>query len=199
MTVYPIYSSMKPFCAKRSGATSAANPWIQVCPYISLTHRRIHLQEVHATGRNKVNNKYEKKRWPQMQTVMGNIHIHSTYSVGAESIYEIARAAAKSGLDFIIITDHRTLAHRPEEGYRDGVLVLCGSEVNYKQHQSLALGIKEEIPANDDNPQAVIDAVSAQRGLGIIAHPFEAGSPLVLDGIHYPWLDWQVSGFSGIE
>ena len=134
-----------------------------------------------------------------MYTVMGNIHIHSTYSDGAGTIEKIAQAAAKRGLDFIIITDHHTLAHLPEEGYRHGVLVLCGSEINVDKHHYLALNITEEIPADDENPQAVIDAVNSQGGLGFIAHPFEKGSPLVLNGIVFPWLDWQVQGFTGIE
>jgi len=134
-----------------------------------------------------------------MYTVMGNIHIHSTYSDGAGTIEKIAQAAAKRGLDFIIITDHHTLAHLPEEGYRHGVLVLCGSEINVDKHHYLALNITEEIPADDENPQAVIEAVNSQGGLGFIAHPFEKGSPLVLNGIVFPWLDWQVQGFTGIE
>ncbi|NLM51735.1 MAG: CehA/McbA family metallohydrolase [Firmicutes bacterium] len=130
---------------------------------------------------------------------MGNIHIHSTYSDGAGTIDHIAQAAAKCGLDFIMITDHHTLAHLEEEGYRHGVLVLCGTEINDKKHHYLAFGITKEVAANDENPQAVIDAVNAQGGFGFIAHPFEKGSPLVLNGTTYPWVDWQVQGFTGIE
>ena len=41
-----------------------------------------------------------------MFTYAGNIHIHSSYSDGSGSIEEIAKAAAKAGLDYIVITDH---------------------------------------------------------------------------------------------
>ncbi|NLN07271.1 MAG: CehA/McbA family metallohydrolase [Firmicutes bacterium] len=134
-----------------------------------------------------------------MFPVLGNIHVHSRYSDGSQEIEAIARDAAASGLDFIIITDHHTLRGLSKEGYHHGVLVLCGSEINHKKHHYLALGIKEEIAPSDDNPQAVIDAVNRQGGLGFIAHPFEKGSPLALGGITYPWENWEVEGFAGIE
>lgn len=134
-----------------------------------------------------------------MQTVSGNIHIHSTHSDGTGTIAEITEAAAKVGLDYIIITDHQTLAGLPSEGYQQGVLVLCGSEINRSCHHYLALGIEKEVPSNDSRPQTVIDAVNEQGGLGFIAHPYESGSPFVLNGITYPWQDWQVDGFCGIE
>ncbi|HHX75602.1 MAG TPA: CehA/McbA family metallohydrolase [Firmicutes bacterium] len=134
-----------------------------------------------------------------MFPVLGNIHIHTAYSDGSSGVEAIARDAAASGLDFIIITDHHTLRGLAEEGYHHGVLVLCGSEINRRKHHYLALGISEEIAPDDDNPQAVIDAVNRQGGLGFIAHPFEKGSPLVMDGITYPWENWEVDGFCGIE
>ena len=37
-----------------------------------------------------------------MQMVMGNIHIHSTYSDGAAGIPEIARLAAKAALTTLL-------------------------------------------------------------------------------------------------
>lgn len=134
-----------------------------------------------------------------MQMVMGNIHIHSTYSDGAAGIPEIARLAAKSGLDYIIITDHNTLRGLPEEGFYENVLVLCGSEINIEKNHYFALGISREVAANDDNPQEVINAVKEQGGLGFIAHPFDKGSPVVEDGRSYPWEDWQAKDFTGIE
>jgi hypothetical protein len=130
---------------------------------------------------------------------MGNIHIHSAYSDGTATIPEIAKDAASAGLDFIIITDHHTLKGLPEEGYYGKVLVLYGSEINIHKHHYLALNITQEIPSNDENPQEVIDAVNSQNGLGFIAHPYETGSPLVYNGKIYPWTDWDVTGFTGIE
>lgn len=134
-----------------------------------------------------------------MHTVTGNIHIHSAYSDGTATFHEIAAAAARAGLDFIVITDHNHLRGLPEEGFINNVLVLCGSEINNRSHHYLALNIYTAIEPNDDDPQQVIDAVNSQGGLGFIAHPFEKGSPLVKDNIRFPWTNWDVSGFTGIE
>ncbi|MBS4022244.1 MAG: CehA/McbA family metallohydrolase [Dethiobacter sp.] len=134
-----------------------------------------------------------------MFQVTGNIHIHTTYSDGHGSIDEIALAAYKAGLDFIIVTDHNTLRGLPEEGYHQGVLVLVGSEINKKKNHYLALQVSEDIPVNDEEPQQVIDNVNSQKGIGFIAHPFEKGTPLINNGECFPWLDWGVTGFTGIE
>lgn len=134
-----------------------------------------------------------------MYPYLGNIHIHSTYSDGSASIPEIARAANAADLDFMIVTDHNTLAGLDHEGYHDHVLVLCGAEFNREKNHYLALGIHTAVENNDQNPQQVIDAVAAQNGLGFIAHPFETGSPLVYNGVTYPWDAWDAQGFTGIE
>lgn len=136
-----------------------------------------------------------------MYEVVGNLHIHSHYSDGRGSIPYIAAQAAKAGLDFIIITDHNTLRgkHNGEEAYYGKVLVLIGMEVNTEAHHYLALGVEHEVPQHDDDPQQVIDEVNRQRGWGGIAHPFEKGSSLYQNGLRFPWTDWKVNGFQGIE
>ncbi len=131
----------------------------------------------------------------------GNIHIHSKYSDGTSTIEEIAEKANKRNLDFIIINDHRHLLgkQRGLEGFYHDVLVLIGSEINLEKNHYLAIGIEEEIPRNENNPQEVIDEVNRQRGIGFIAHPFEQGSPLVRNNRTYPWTDWEAIGYAGME
>jgi hypothetical protein len=46
--------------------------------------------------------------------------------------------------------------------------------------------------------QQVIDAVGAQGGFGFLAHPFER-SPAFTGEPELPWVDWQVSGYTGLE
>ncbi|HHX86856.1 MAG TPA: PHP domain-containing protein [Firmicutes bacterium] len=133
-----------------------------------------------------------------MFTYRGHIHIHSTYSDGAGTVSQISEAASREGLDYIIITDHRTLSALPEEGYREGVLVLVGSELNHRYNHILALNINQEIAFSDHQPQLALDAIQAQGGLSFLAHPFETGSPLGL-GKAYPWRNWPVQRFTGIE
>ncbi|MGI6453510.1 MAG: PHP domain-containing protein [Syntrophomonadaceae bacterium] len=136
-----------------------------------------------------------------MYEYVGNIHIHSTYSDGGEKIPQIASWAAQAGLDFIVITDHKDLEglKRKEEGYFDGVLVLVGMEINSARNHYLALDITEVVEPNDDNPQEVINQVNNQNGIGIIAHPFDRESALLKKFGAYPWTDWTVRGFQGIE
>lgn len=132
---------------------------------------------------------------------IGNIHIHSHYSDGTGTIKGIAEVAQKTGLDFIVITDHENIRSlkNGEEGYYGKVLVLIGMEINDTSCHYLALNINEEIENNTDNPQEVIDDVNKQGGIGIIAHPFEKGSPFYENGMTFNWNNWDVRDFQGIE
>src|SRR5690606_25643630 len=40
----------------------------------------------------------------------GVIHVHTRYSDGAGTVRRVAQAAVRAGLDFVIVTDHDTLA-----------------------------------------------------------------------------------------
>ncbi|MGE5543427.1 MAG: CehA/McbA family metallohydrolase [Bacillota bacterium] len=134
-----------------------------------------------------------------MYDCVGNIHIHTRYSDGSGSIPEIAHSAEKAGLDFIIITDHHHLRGKAEEGYYGRVLVMVGSEFNTDRNHYLGIDIDQEVPGSDENPQQVIDGVHHQGGIGFLAHPFEIGSPVYENGKTYPWTDWSVTGFTGID
>lgn len=129
----------------------------------------------------------------------GNVHIHSTYSDGSATIEEICTAAKKAGLDFIIVTDHYTLKGLPEEGYRNGLLLLVGMEINDIHSHYLALDIDTVVENNTDHPQQVIDAVNRLGGIGIIAHPLEYLASFLENDMLYTWQDWSVNGFQGIE
>lgn len=130
---------------------------------------------------------------------VGNFHIHSIYSDGHKSIKDIASIAARCNLDFIIISDHGTLKGKGQQGYHDGVLVLVGMEINDWANHYLAMDIEQVVEYNTECPQQVINVVNQLGGFGVIAHPFEKGSPCYEKGRTYPWMDWNVSGFQGIE
>jgi hypothetical protein len=129
----------------------------------------------------------------------GNIHIHTIYSDGHQSIEEIASIAAHCGLDFIIISDHETLEGKRLEGYQSGVLVLTGMEINDYANHYLALDLEHIVANRTEDPQQVINEVNAAGGLGIIAHPIEKGSLLYENGLTFPWSDMNVGQFQGIE
>lgn len=134
-----------------------------------------------------------------MFTYAGNIHIHSRYSDGRGTIGEIAAAASAAGLNYIIITDHETLAGLPEEEIYDGVVLLVGTEINRLHNHYLALDLEKLVKPDEENPQRVINRVREAGGLGFIAHPFEKGSLYIEKGKAYPWKQWPVFGFHGIE
>jgi hypothetical protein len=133
--------------------------------------------------------------------LVGNLHIHSTYSDGAGSVGEIARSARSAGLDFIILNDHSFMTdslHLEDEGFYAGVLVLSGLEIGGRYHHYLAYDIKEMINEESLRPQEVIDRVSAQGGFGFLAHPFEKGMPFTENSKAYTWNDLSVTGYTGL-
>lgn len=134
-----------------------------------------------------------------MHNYCGSIHIHSNYSDGTGSIPEIAGEANAAGLDFIIITDHQNREGAYEEGNYGKTSVIVGTELNKNRNHYLALGTKSDIEDYDDTPQKTIDEVNRQGGFGFLAHPLEKGSPLVTEGAAFPWTDWSVENFTGIE
>ncbi len=134
-----------------------------------------------------------------LYTYPGNIHIHTKYSDGSGSVAEIAAAAASSGMSYVLITDHETLAALPEEGFHNGVAVLVGVEFNEQSCHYLTVGLSKMLASNETEPQQMIDAVNSEGGLGFIAHPFEKGSPHIDGGVAFPWTNWPVFGFTGIE
>lgn len=60
---------------------------------------------------------------------VGNLHIHTRYSDGSGSVSQVLRAGRRAGLDFLVVTDHRTLAARPAQGWQ--AIFFCWSEKNW--------------------------------------------------------------------
>ena len=132
----------------------------------------------------------------------GSIHIHSTYSDGTGSIEEIIAAASRTGLDYIILTDHNQLVDQSLQGWRSGVLTLIDIEVNDmalipERNHLLTLNVDEDMTPFAPDPQGLIDAVRERGGLAFLAHPIDLPGPLIQD--IYPWTDWDIEGFTGVE
>jgi hypothetical protein len=126
-----------------------------------------------------------------MHYIPGALHMHTIYSDGTGTVEDLARAARKAGLRWIIVTDHDTLAGKPYEGWVDGVLVIVGHEITPDRNHFLALNVDEVIP-NTLPPQEFVDQVYARGGFGIIAHPDERVKNDFKD--IYRWDDWSVDG-----
>ncbi|MBI3615639.1 MAG: CehA/McbA family metallohydrolase [Candidatus Omnitrophica bacterium] len=127
----------------------------------------------------------------EYQEAVGVIHVHSTYSDGLLPVDRIARIANAQGLDYLIITDHNTLQGRREgkQGWHGRTLVLIDDEISTRGGHYLALRLAKEVPRLQDT-RWTMEAVSAQGGLGFIAHPFWP---------RRPWKDLQVRGMTGLE
>lgn len=121
----------------------------------------------------------------------GAIHIHTTYSDGTGTLPEVIAAARDAGLRWIIVTDHDTLAGLPYAGWHDGLLVIVGYEITPERNHFLALNTRSVV-SNALPPQTFIDAVYAQGGFGIIAHPDERVSNDFKEC--YRWDDWTIDG-----
>jgi hypothetical protein len=127
--------------------------------------------------------------WP---VVKGAYHIHSSRSDGTGSIDEIAAAAARVGLQFIILTDHGDGTRAPEApAYRSGVLCIDAVEVSTSGGHYVALDIPQTPYRLAGQPRDVIEDVNRFGGFGVAAHP-SSGKALLR------WQDWDAP-FDGVE
>jgi hypothetical protein len=136
----------------------------------------------------------------------GNLHAHTVYSDGHGTHEDIASAAMRAGLDFIVVTDHNVWV-QGLDGYRyhgdRRVLLLTGEEIHDQvrepqKNHILVFEAHRELAGLAKEPQRLVDGVKQAGGLAFIAHPFELAAP----AIHEPaldWVDWQVEGLTGIE
>ncbi len=141
-----------------------------------------------------------------MPEIVGNLHLHTTASDGTGTHAQVARAAARAGLDFIIYTDHN-VAVEGREGWLEAegrsILCLMGQEINDQRripeaNHLLCHFVTADLQEAAAAPQKLIEAVKQQGGLCFLAHPLERpGIGAARDT--YPWLDWDISGFTGIE
>ena len=124
--------------------------------------------------------------------VRGAFHVHSSRSDGSGSVEEIAAAAARAGLGFVILTDHGDGTRPPEAPtYREGVLCLDAVEISTTGGHLVAVDLRQAPYPLGGEPGDVAEDVARLGGLGIVAHP-ESQKP------ELRWRDWSTV-FGGIE
>ena len=129
---------------------------------------------------------------PPANVVRGAYHIHTNRSDGSGSPDEVAEAASRAGLQFIILTDHGDGTRAPDRPvYRSGVLTIDAVELNTTAGHYAALGLPAARYPLAGTPHAVIDDVRRLGGFGIAAHP---GSPRA----SLAWQDWGAD-IDGLE
>ena len=101
----------------------------------------------------------------------GALHSHTTLSDGTGSLEDVASAADRLGLDFVVITDHNTLDEIELEGRRGSCTVLVGSEISTEDGHVLALGIPETLYRPGGDGAQTVGDVRDLGGISVIAHP----------------------------
>ncbi len=130
---------------------------------------------------------------PSLYEYVGAYHMHSRFSDGRKTVDQIARVAADAGLDFIIFTDHGKPNFRSldAQGWKNGVLVLAGSEISSNRGHLVALGFDRPADSVSISPDAEAAAreVAAMGGFTVIAHPYSKTS----------WSWGQIFEYAGLE
>lgn len=106
------------------------------------------------------------------RTVAGAYHIHTTRSDGHGDKRDVAAAAARAGLTFVILTDHGDGTRPPDPPeYLDGVLCLDGVEVSTDAGHLVAIDMPRAPYPLGGAAQAVVEDVHRLGGFAIAAHP----------------------------
>lgn len=106
------------------------------------------------------------------RTVAGAYHVHTTRSDGHGDRTQVAAAAAKAGLRFLILTDHGDGTRPPDPpAYINGVLVLDGVEISSDDGHYVAIDMPRAPYPLGGTGEAVVEDVRRLGGFGIAAHP----------------------------
>ncbi len=124
--------------------------------------------------------------------VRGAFHVHTEQSDGTGTTDEVAAAAARAGLRFVVLTDHGDGTRAPARPqYRQGVLMIDAVEVSTVGGHVIALGIPASPYPLGGEPRDVIDDIERLGGFSVAAHPDSPKPEL-------RWLEW-VAPFGGLE
>ena len=126
------------------------------------------------------------------RTVAGAFHVHSTRSDGAGDRSTIARAAARAGLKFVIVTDHGDATRTPDPPtYVEGVLCLDAVEISTNGGHLIGLDMPAAPYPLGGEAAAVVEDVTRLGGMPVVAHPDSPKGELA-------WKDWA-SAIGGLE
>jgi hypothetical protein len=129
---------------------------------------------------------------PVANVVAGAFHVHTNRSDGAGSVDDVAAAAARAGLQFVVLTDHGDGTRAPDPpAYRAGVLILDGVEISTSGGHYAAIGMQQAPYPLAGEPRDVVEDVSRLNGFGVVSHGWSAKPEL-------QWRDWPLP-FDALE
>lgn len=131
----------------------------------------------------------------------GVVHIHTTESDGTLPIEEVIEIGRRAGVDFMMFSDHMGLANRAagHEGVYGDTLVVIGYEHNDRDDNNHYLIFNSpSVYDHESSAAEYVQAAYRDGAFGIVAHPVENRSR---EGKYppYPWLEWGVDEFGGLE
>jgi len=122
----------------------------------------------------------------------GAYHVHSRASDGTGTIPDIAAAAARAGLRFVIVTDHGDGLRRPAPPrYIGSVLCIEAAEISTTDGHYAVLGMERPPYPLGGEARDVVEDVARLGGFGVAAHPDSAKREL-------RWDAWD-TGFDAVE
>ena len=125
-------------------------------------------------------------------TIRGAYHVHSRASDGTGTIPDIAAAAARAGLQFVIVTDHGDGFRRPAPPrYIGSVLCLEAAEISTTDGHYAALAMEPPPYPLGGEARDVVEDVARLGGFGVAAHPDSTKREL-------RWDAWE-TGFDAME
>jgi hypothetical protein len=125
--------------------------------------------------------------------VRGIYHVHSRASDGTGSVEDIAAAAGRAGLRFVILTDHGDASRAaPAPRYIGGVLCIEAVEVSTAGGHYAAIGMAPPPYPLGGEARDVVEDVARLGGFGIAAHPDSAKPELRWDAWDAPFdaVEW---------
>ena len=124
--------------------------------------------------------------------VRGAYHVHSVASDGTGTAEEIAAAAARAGLRFVILTDHGDAYTRPSAPrYLGSVLCIDAVEISTAGGHYAALGLAQPPYRLAGEARDVVEDVARLGGFGVAAHPDS-------EKIELRWEAWEAP-FDAVE
>ncbi len=107
-----------------------------------------------------------------MHVATGVYHVHTTRSDGSGTVEEVAAAAARAGLRFVVFTDHGDGTRAPlPPAFRSGVLCLDAVEISTEGGHYVALGLPQTPYRLAGEARDVVEDVERLGGFGVAAHP----------------------------
>jgi hypothetical protein len=127
-----------------------------------------------------------------MRGVRGAMHVHTRRSDGTGTVEEIAAAASRAGLKFVVLTDHGDASREPDKPvYVSDVLCIDAVEISTDGGHVVALGMARAPYPLAGEARDVVEDVRRFGGMSIAAHPGSQKPQL-------RWVEWGAP-FDGLE